>query len=516
MGEIVSKRWFQVISVIFLLTGFLIAMYVMRSRKTPVSSDNTVADVCGAKISRLEYQTAISRRTTRVYYRERQVRASDREKIHIAVFKEIVNDKRLEKMAEKLNVVVTEKDIDAKINKMKSQINPPQRREEMFTMYRQSMGYQSDEDMREDIKYEIMESKLTEKKFPHAKYKIGEKELSENIPTLKLTQIFLTMNPAERNAENINNSYDKMKDRANQIYKKVMAGEDFKELAVKFSQDKNVAKTRGAIGWVSQNMVAADFWDVVSTLEPGQVSVPFKTKAGLHIVKCEELIRPGDRKYDEMKGVFTAGLILRKQKRDFAGWFASELTQMEEKDCIKIFDHTLLANKYVFMGKVDKAIEEYNLAIKEDPEFPYYHVDIGQLYAKQGKKAEALAEYRKATEIAPMDGALYFAIGEAYMGYGEHEKALREFQKASDLSRLDYEIHLRLQAIYAQLGLLAEADEEHDRYLKAMEVRSGGAKEGSGEEQTGAMERAAPEMPDYGGAPEEPTQNLPLREPGLR
>ncbi|UKM66318.1 peptidylprolyl isomerase [Flavobacteriaceae bacterium GSB9] len=80
---------------------------------------------------------------------------------------------------------------------------------------------------------------------------------------------------------------DKAEDRIQEIYKKVLQGEDFGDLAKQFSDDKNSAAKGGALAPFSSGQLRAkEFEDVAFQLEKeGDVSEPFKTDFGWHIVK---------------------------------------------------------------------------------------------------------------------------------------------------------------------------------------------------------------------------------------
>ena len=510
MAELIRKRWFQVIGIAFLLIVFVVA-YRFFGKPNSNPPSNIVADICGVRISRLEYQTAIRRRTMRIYMRDRMLRGSDQENIHISVFRQLANDKLLEKIAKEKNITVTEKDIDNKIETIKKNFEQD-RVDYAYQLFMEMMGYASEEELRRDLRAEVLEEKLTERMYPldSPHYEPDDKELHKHIPTIELQQIYLVFDPNRPLSEDIEHSSEKIKERAQMIYQRAMAGEDFGELAVEFSQERHVAM-RGKLGWIARANVTKSFWDNVSKLNVDEISKPFETEYGLHIVKCLGRREKDSVDYQNYKKAMVNVIKLKRQKREFVAWFTQQVTAMQEKDCIKLYDHVLLANKYRMMGKFDKAIKEYKEAIKEDPENPYYYVDIGELLGRQGDKTKALKWLRDATQRAPRDPSLFFRLGEVYMGYGENEKGLREFQKASDMAKLDHEIHLRLQSIYTQLGLLREADEEHLRYLHALELRGGADMEQASPE-TGIMddEDALP-MPDFGiGAPD---LNPPLRQP---
>jgi peptidyl-prolyl cis-trans isomerase SurA len=75
--------------------------------------------------------------------------------------------------------------------------------------------------------------------------------------------------------------------KAADLYKRIKAGEDFGKLAAQFSDGAGHAEG-GDIGWVKRGTLIAGLEDVAFTkLSVGQVSEPFRTSMGIHIVKLE-------------------------------------------------------------------------------------------------------------------------------------------------------------------------------------------------------------------------------------
>ena len=80
---------------------------------------------------------------------------------------------------------------------------------------------------------------------------------------------------------------EKPEDRVQDIYKKIIQGEDFEALAKQFSDDKSSASKGGMLSPFSGGQIRAqEFEDVAFSLEKiGDVSEPFQTQYGWHIVK---------------------------------------------------------------------------------------------------------------------------------------------------------------------------------------------------------------------------------------
>ncbi|NQZ08969.1 MAG: peptidylprolyl isomerase [Algicola sp.] len=77
--------------------------------------------------------------------------------------------------------------------------------------------------------------------------------------------------------------------RAHEVYSKLKAGADFKQLVSDYSEDTISAKKAGVIGWLTQGAIDPVFSDkVFNSLKKGEVSEPFQTSFGFHIVKLLE------------------------------------------------------------------------------------------------------------------------------------------------------------------------------------------------------------------------------------
>ena len=90
------------------------------------------------------------------------------------------------------------------------------------------------------------------------------------------------------------------KNKIEEIYTKVKAGEDFGKLAEQFSDDKNSAKKGGELPWFGTGRMVPDFENAAFGLEKnGDISAPIKTQYGWHIIK--KMDKKDIQKYDEMK-----------------------------------------------------------------------------------------------------------------------------------------------------------------------------------------------------------------------
>lgn len=77
------------------------------------------------------------------------------------------------------------------------------------------------------------------------------------------------------------------KDKIEKLYQEIMGGHaDFATLAKQNSDDPTTANAGGDMGWFMQNDWGSDVGKLVATMQPGQVSQPFRTPDGSwHIIK---------------------------------------------------------------------------------------------------------------------------------------------------------------------------------------------------------------------------------------
>ena len=80
-------------------------------------------------------------------------------------------------------------------------------------------------------------------------------------------------------------SNSEVEQRLNLLRERIIRGEDFSILARSHSDDKASAADGGSLGWVSPGAMVKRFEEQMNTLKPGEVSQPFVTRFGWHIVQ---------------------------------------------------------------------------------------------------------------------------------------------------------------------------------------------------------------------------------------
>jgi peptidyl-prolyl cis-trans isomerase SurA len=96
-----------------------------------------------------------------------------------------------------------------------------------------------------------------------------------------------------------------VKQKLDNLRKRILAGEDFGALAQVSSQDVGSAADGGDMGWTTSDTFVPEFTKVVDDLKVDEISEPFRTQYGWHIAQVT-----GRRKYDDTKE------LQRKQAAD--------------------------------------------------------------------------------------------------------------------------------------------------------------------------------------------------------
>ncbi len=72
---------------------------------------------------------------------------------------------------------------------------------------------------------------------------------------------------------------------AREAFSKVKKGEDFAKVAKEYSEDKISSKKGGDLGWIKKGSIGKAFSDKVFSLKADEVTEPFETPFGYHVVK---------------------------------------------------------------------------------------------------------------------------------------------------------------------------------------------------------------------------------------
>lgn len=89
---------------------------------------------------------------------------------------------------------------------------------------------------------------------------------------------------------------------AQEAYSKVTSEAEFADIATEYSEDKVSARKGGDLGWLKEGAIDPRFSETIFSLEKGEISEPFETVFGFHVVKVLEGPQVVKRPFDAVKG----------------------------------------------------------------------------------------------------------------------------------------------------------------------------------------------------------------------
>ncbi len=107
--------------------------------------------------------------------------------------------------------------------------------------------------------------------------------------------------------------------RLENLHARIEDGESFEELARAHSDDGGSASEGGDLGWISPGQLVPDFEEVMDGLEPGEVSRPFETQFGWHIVEVLER-REHDSTDERRRAQAVQQIRERKSEETLENW----------------------------------------------------------------------------------------------------------------------------------------------------------------------------------------------------
>ncbi|MGI6198454.1 MAG: peptidylprolyl isomerase [Candidatus Cloacimonadaceae bacterium] len=87
--------------------------------------------------------------------------------------------------------------------------------------------------------------------------------------------------------------YSLVKADMDQIYQRIMRGEDFATLAETYSEDPGSAQNGGSLGEFGRGQMVPEFEKAAFALKTGEVSKPVRSDFGWHIIRCDEVVSTG-------------------------------------------------------------------------------------------------------------------------------------------------------------------------------------------------------------------------------
>ncbi len=370
-------------------SAFIVGMALM-GIESVFRTKEAIGKIAGKKIYPQEYQDMLNRSVEnyRQQYPDREMDDQTMQMLNDQTWQQLVQKEILDKQIKKLHVKVTTDDV---INKLKT--DPPEmvktapvfQTNGKFDMSKYMNAFVTgqpditflEDYVRQTLPYEKLEKKIKSQAkitldsvrieymennnkvdgkvvyFDYHKvanvsvsdaeikayYDTNKEKEFKKEPGAKYKFVRFTLQPGVIDVSNAKQDIDL-------LYKQAIGGEDFATLAKENSQDPGSAQNGGDIGFISKGKMIPEIENVAFALNVNEISKPFKTNYGWHIVKVTE------KKPLEVRASHILIQVV-----------ASEKTKDDLK--VKVDDFYELVKK----NDLAKAAAQFKYNVEETPEF---------------------------------------------------------------------------------------------------------------------------------------------------
>jgi len=125
--------------------------------------------------------------------------------------------------------------------------------------------------------------------------------------------------------------YDNPEKKINEVYEEIKNGKSFEEMAKRYSEDGSAQKG-GSLGYIQKGKTVPAFEKVAFDTKVGEISEPFKTKFGYHILKVTDKQEARQKTFNEVKSSIKEVLKNQKTKEKLN----AKLEELRSKYDVKI------------------------------------------------------------------------------------------------------------------------------------------------------------------------------------
>jgi peptidyl-prolyl cis-trans isomerase SurA len=248
-----------------------------------------------------------------------------------AVLNTMINDKIAQQQIAKLEIKVSEKDIEESIEQVKRENNLTQ--EELLE------GLKAEgitlEEYKKRIKGEIERFQLVNREVK-SKIVVTEQEVKTHYQEhreaysqaheVRLGRIFLSVGDMGDREQRV-----RARDLGAEIVQRVREGEDFSELAKRHSQGPSAADG-GDLGWLALANLQQELRERIGKLSAGECTDLMPAPSGFQIIKVVDVKRAGIKSLEEVRDSIYSKLYKEKVEKRYAAW----IEELREKSFIKV------------------------------------------------------------------------------------------------------------------------------------------------------------------------------------
>ena len=121
---------------------------------------------------------------------------------------------------------------------------------------------------------------------------------------------------------------------------------------------------------------------------------------------------------------------------------------------------------YADKGEYDRAIQDYDQAIRLNPNYAFAYYHRGNAYANKGESDRAIQDYDQAIRLDPNSALFYTNRGAAYANKGEHDRAIQDYDQAIRLDPNYARAYNNRGNAYSRKGEYDRAIQDYDQAIR--------------------------------------------------
>ncbi len=311
-----------------LIVSLLVALFVVVSAACGGSDqsvpDNAVAVVDGTPITKAELDDLLGRAKKTYVAQKRafpKAGTSEYQSLQTQAVAYLVQRAEYDVEADNLKIVVTDKEIDDRIDQLKTQYFDGNQAK--LDQQVKQQGY-TNESFRDDIKARILSEKIYAAVTKDAK--VTDADVTTYYVANKKQAPIYT--PESRDVRHI---LVKSKAEANKLYDELKGGADFATLVNKYSLDE-ASKASGGKMTIKRGDTVAEFDTTAFMLPTHALSRPVQTQFGFHLIEPLSNVRPAKTLTQKEATAQIKALLLDKAKNDaLTKWTNENKKELDKK-----------------------------------------------------------------------------------------------------------------------------------------------------------------------------------------
>lgn len=280
MKNVFSKTW-----ILLCLTGLLSQSPLVWSASEPQLLDRVVAVVNDDIILKSDLEKGLVKAMREI--RSRNIQLTDRDELAEKVLDGLILERIQLQRSQQLGLKISDDELFQQVLSIAQQnkISATELRNQLNKT--KPNGF---EEFREGIRQELLFQKLRDTEVL-SKTQVTESEVSnfiqrqalmQNYSEFRLNHIMVSLpksaTPAEREAS---------RQKAQDLRKRLQQGEDFSQLAVRYSEGQN-ALQGGDLGWLKTDQLPTFFMDEIDKMQVGDISPVVPSAMGFHIIQLKD------------------------------------------------------------------------------------------------------------------------------------------------------------------------------------------------------------------------------------